>query len=356
MPALLPSYRMSSLSEVLPRIPPPERRGHSRQRVPFAYLDLGEQSAGAILDISEGGVAIQGALRFSQNTVSTLRFRFSESEPWIEAHGRLAWASNQKKSAGIEFADLEDAARQRIRDWSQKMATATASPLRTNEPLPFPSPRAATAAAVLPLNIPAPKLTAPEPPAFRSESWRRQDFEPGHSGVLVKIIAAVLILVALFFIGRLIGRYSLLHDEKQPTPPVSNSLGGDAIPVPQPAHETRVPSRASDGASPTSHAAARAKANAAPAASPRKLASAAPAPAPTAFIVQVAAMKVKQNGDALVARLGAQNVSAFLIQREDGHLYLVSVGPFADAASAATAKQQLEAQGYQTIVRAWPLR
>lgn len=102
----------------------PERRRHARQPVcTLAYVDMGEDNGGLIVDISETGFAVQTAVGLIGDRLPQLCFQLPGSENWVKAGGRLAWTGKSLKEAGIEFVDLSNEARSRIRDWISSEAS-----------------------------------------------------------------------------------------------------------------------------------------------------------------------------------------------------------------------------------------
>jgi len=91
-----------------------ERRRHRRQRVPFAYIELGDDNGGCIFDISPDGLALQAVGPSSEGQVSQMHFQFLQSKHWVTATGRVVWSSIAAKTAGIEFLDLSQEARAQI--------------------------------------------------------------------------------------------------------------------------------------------------------------------------------------------------------------------------------------------------
>ncbi|MFZ0787910.1 MAG: energy transducer TonB [Candidatus Acidiferrales bacterium] len=90
-------------------------------RVPIksvAYIDLGQENGGLILNVSEGGVAMHAAEIVEGATFEKMRFQLPNSERWIEAGGKLVWHGHSKKKAGVQFVNLSDEARRQIRDWT----------------------------------------------------------------------------------------------------------------------------------------------------------------------------------------------------------------------------------------------
>ncbi len=96
----------------------PDRRRHLRQQVrSLAYVEMGEDNGGLIIDISEGGLAVQAAVALIGDHLPQIRFQLPQSENWVEAGGQIAWTGKSRKQVGVEFADLPEDARNQIRDW-----------------------------------------------------------------------------------------------------------------------------------------------------------------------------------------------------------------------------------------------
>jgi periplasmic protein TonB len=90
-------------------------------RVPIksvAYIDLGHENGGLILNISEGGIAMHVAEIVEGATFEKMRFQLPNSDEWIEAGGKLVWHGHSRKKAGVRFVNLSDEARQQIRNWT----------------------------------------------------------------------------------------------------------------------------------------------------------------------------------------------------------------------------------------------
>jgi TonB family protein len=121
-----------------------DRRFFARRSVrSLAYIDLGGDNGGIVLNMSEGGLAVHSAVTLSGVHLPAIRFQLPQSPDWIEARGEIAWTSETKMLAGILFIGLPDRARQQIRDWvfaSSRGEDAPAAPRRTEvtriSPLP----------------------------------------------------------------------------------------------------------------------------------------------------------------------------------------------------------------------------
>src|SRR5437660_6850667 len=101
-----------------PRLSLPERRSYSRRPILlFTQAVLSDDNGGLAFNLGEGGLALTAAAALRDSHFNQIRVRFPDSEDWIETKGRLAWISDSRKEAGIEFVDLPEAARARIREW-----------------------------------------------------------------------------------------------------------------------------------------------------------------------------------------------------------------------------------------------
>jgi hypothetical protein len=94
-----------------------DRRIHRRQRVLFSCVELGDNSGGVLLNISQTGLALQTVTELIDDELPKMRFQFSRAQAWIEAKGRIVWKSDSTRSAGVEFIGLPEEARNQIRQW-----------------------------------------------------------------------------------------------------------------------------------------------------------------------------------------------------------------------------------------------
>src|SRR5207245_6002653 len=82
---------------------------------PISYIELGADNGGVLLNIGEGGLAVNAAMPLSMVDVPTIRIQCTGSQAdWIEVSGQLAWIGESKKEAGIRFIKLTEEARQKI--------------------------------------------------------------------------------------------------------------------------------------------------------------------------------------------------------------------------------------------------
>lgn len=98
--------------------PLPERRSHPRRRVlSLEYLDLGDSNGGIILNLSEDGMYIQAVASLSPERVSNLSFKIPDFGYEVETSGNIVWVGESRKDAGIQFENLPEEARLKIREW-----------------------------------------------------------------------------------------------------------------------------------------------------------------------------------------------------------------------------------------------
>jgi TonB family protein len=112
------SVMSNTLAQAHDHLPPSDRRLNSRQPIrTLAYVALDEGNGGIVLNISEGGFSVQAVTSLMEDLLPGVRFQLSESEAWIEANARITWTSESRKLAGLEFVDLPEDTRSRIREW-----------------------------------------------------------------------------------------------------------------------------------------------------------------------------------------------------------------------------------------------
>jgi TonB family protein len=158
-------------------LPIPDRRAHLRRRpLPLAYVDLGENNGGIVLNISAGGLAIAAVEVLHEEHLPRMRFQLPQSNVRVEATGQIAWTGESKKEAGVRFVDLSEEAAAQINNWlSSEASESEPPPLRedvhTSARHPFSALMAA--APVAPTHEPA----MPRPAAER----QIEDWIPGRS-------------------------------------------------------------------------------------------------------------------------------------------------------------------------------
>jgi len=374
---------------------PSKSRRFLRKPVLFASVQVGENSTGLILNISEGGICVQTPQNIAGNGALPLRLQSLRSMGWIETQGRVVWSNGEKHVAGIEFIDIAEAARQEVQAWlsfgdSLQELRGTWAGDRAATGLPDPSGinsfemRAVAQEASEEDGEQREEYVDPEygDPAVgdsrdQEDSARSgagaetgPDSHPGSEtdGVpemlhgtstspaerrwtfpLLASAAVLLILLALAA-GRhdtLSRRMAGWFAKKSAAP------SGDAPLAQAPSKITESPRAPAPplpvAAAPPSVAAANGKAGAV--ARPN-------VPLPQAaggkFALQVAAMREEENAKQLEESLQSKNFAAFVSKRPGDHLYRVMVGPYPDNQSARLAQRALEKDGMKSIARRWP--
>jgi TonB family protein len=98
--------------------PVTERRSHPRRRVlSLEYLDLGDSNGGIVLNLGEDGMYIQAVASLSPDHISNLSFKIPDSDYEVETSGNIVWVGESRKDAGIQFDNLPEEARLKIREW-----------------------------------------------------------------------------------------------------------------------------------------------------------------------------------------------------------------------------------------------
>jgi TonB family protein len=126
----------NTLAQAHDQIPSSDRRLHPRQPIKsLAYVALDEGNGGIILNISEGGFSVQAVTSLMDDLLPGVRFQLSESEAWVEANARITWASESRKLAGLEFVDLPEDTRGRIREWLARETLPAGAPSEPSAPV-----------------------------------------------------------------------------------------------------------------------------------------------------------------------------------------------------------------------------
>jgi hypothetical protein len=340
--------------------------------VSFSCIELEDDNGGIILDISERGLSLQAVRSLTDDQVPHIRFQLSESRPWIETRGRIAWISASKKAAGLEFIELLEEARSQINHWISLELQLNESvdgiafgektePVKdvpaTFEPgnaILFPEPKTTEHGAEnkklnliveevigVPCSVQkvlryprvesttsgvtgsAPGTTAPliawselEARVNREINARKPANISQKSGRLIGlVVGGVLLLSAAFFLG--------YHLQKRTYSPLNMEARVSAK-VPEPSTNTSV--------SPTiSHVYLNLPLHGA------------------GFMLQVGAMTHKENADALAEALLRKNFPAFVSSPGTDRLYRVIVGPYSDADSILRTKEELKEEGFESI-------
>jgi TonB family protein len=130
-------------------IPASDRRAHPRQRIrSLSYVQLGDGNGGIVLNISEGGIAVQAAegLDDSEGPLA-MRIEVPRSRKRLELTGEIAWIGESRKEAGLRFVNLPEEALTRIRAWMAREESPATGQEESEEEIEAPVARAAEARA-----------------------------------------------------------------------------------------------------------------------------------------------------------------------------------------------------------------
>src|SRR5436305_11541429 len=85
-----------------------ERRINPRKNVDgLSLVDLGTENGGLILDLSEGGMALQAVLPIRTNAALAVHFELPNTQKFIDAKAEIAWGASSKR-AGLRFTDISE--------------------------------------------------------------------------------------------------------------------------------------------------------------------------------------------------------------------------------------------------------
>ncbi|MGB8540763.1 MAG: TonB family protein [Candidatus Acidiferrales bacterium] len=110
---------MPESSELVPNFSSDaNRRIHARHRIrSLAYVELGENNGGIVLNIGEGGFAVRAAEAITEDSLPQVRFQTHTSANQLIASGEIVWTGNSRKEAGVRFVDLPAEALGEIKTW-----------------------------------------------------------------------------------------------------------------------------------------------------------------------------------------------------------------------------------------------
>jgi hypothetical protein len=321
------------------------RRVFSREKIPFKpnsfNIKLGQANVGRVINLSEGGLAVRADANSIGGLISQIRFKFSESDAWIETGGKVIWSDSSTESAGIEFIGLPPESREQIRDWISEVgapesgaaienALQPIQPTKLPDPLPDLMSLAPTYVTPLPREPKA--LMGPNSkPVNTFTVFKEEEKVSSRRLRLVIGICAAILLVG----GLVVFLPRFLSHKIRPEQPITQDLAAHAA-----AGEVHAPLDKLDPSDPPASPSAPSK----PIAGPQQL---------SGFVLQAGAMAIEKNAKELSDTLRQQNFHVFLSNSNADHLFRVYVGPFPDRNSALNTKTSLQSLGITSILRSW---
>jgi|HubBroStandDraft_6_1064221.scaffolds.fasta_scaffold28352_3 hypothetical protein len=132
-----------------------DRRQTPRTKlVEIAYIGMGPENGGLVLDVSDGGLSFHAVAPVQ--TAETVHFLLSlRGHSRIEGAGQVVWTNEMKTVCGLKFTSLSSGAREHLNNWTNQSRT----------------PVAASGVALSPAPAAIPKTEeAPPPLAIQSEA------------------------------------------------------------------------------------------------------------------------------------------------------------------------------------------
>jgi CheY-like chemotaxis protein len=98
-----------------------ERRRHNRYLCegPVAILQGGAESAAELVDMSQGGVAIQMGKKRTLNGNLRLRFKLPGARATVTAAAEVAWRNSWGR-VGVRFTEIGATDRRRLAEWAER--------------------------------------------------------------------------------------------------------------------------------------------------------------------------------------------------------------------------------------------
>jgi PilZ domain len=95
-----------------------ERRNYLREPMQsLAYVRLGEENGGIIVNLGEDGLAVRAAVALPYDRVPVLLFQLAGFPHPVVTSGRIAWKGDSGKLVGIQFVDMHESMRNIIKSW-----------------------------------------------------------------------------------------------------------------------------------------------------------------------------------------------------------------------------------------------
>jgi hypothetical protein len=274
-----------------------ERRAFPRYHPKsFTYVNVGDSNGGILSDASESGLQITTAQALTEGERIELLLQTGMGEEPIEAIGRPVWLSVSRKTAGLQFVEVTDDARRRIRYWMAHDGAAAKPPIQKTAPSkqsvplteelekmfpleayvgeppaakrPAPKPRASAPAPKVPAPKPSTSDPIPQPPTpvrrpsveFPTQLHRalyevsREPLalsEPSARSTAARIAVIVCVVMIVGFVTSVMaGRFPFWRRSSSETPPVlaTSAPATTADPL-----QTMKPQTGNAGSEPSTH-------------------------------------------------------------------------------------------------------
>lgn len=102
------------------------RRAPRTKLAEIAYLGIGPENGGIVLDVSDGGLSFHAVSPVQP--AESIRFLLSlRGHSRIEGSGEIVWTDDMKTVCGLKFTSLSAGAREHLDNWTNKTRMAAAS-------------------------------------------------------------------------------------------------------------------------------------------------------------------------------------------------------------------------------------
>ena len=212
----------------------PDRRQAPRTKlVEIAYIGMGPDNGGLVLDVSDGGLSFHAVAPVRQ--AETIHFLLSQrGHSRIEGAGEVVWTNDMRTVCGLRFTSLSAGAREYLNNWTNQSKMAVAARKKAVSPAPsvtrttvkppaYLASQSASEAQSVAAIPPARDVYLSEPTA--GSLWR----EPVFFWVMFGILCTVLAVTA-FIYGVRVGR-SESSSVEQPAA-VPSSQASPQVPEP----------------------------------------------------------------------------------------------------------------------------
>ena len=114
----------------------PDRRQTPRTKlVEIAYIGMGPENGGLVLDVSDGGLSFHAVAPVRQ--AETIHFLLSlRGHSRIEGAGEVVWTNEMKTVCGLRFTSLSSGAREHLNNWTNQTQMPEAPPEKAFSPSP----------------------------------------------------------------------------------------------------------------------------------------------------------------------------------------------------------------------------
>ena len=226
-----------------------DRRQSPRTKlVEIAYIGMGPENGGLVLDVSDGGLSFHSVAPVRQ--AETIDFLLSSrGHNRIEGSGEVVWTNDMKTVCGLRFTSLSADAREYLYNWTNQSRMAVAARKQGVSPAPPANPQSEESTAPLARRSDTEKESAFATPAadesYLSEPTARPLWrEPVFFWVMFGILGTALAVTA-FIYGVRVGKSEISSvaqpaaapdsqaSPQVPEPPTvpASSAASDASPV-----------------------------------------------------------------------------------------------------------------------------